>query len=291
MANNTKAINIKITESAPGAGPFNILDESGNVLKGDVSLDELVSGIALNVPGNDISISITSSGNCMFEQYVPLKEIENEDWVNSDYTTAITGCLWTHLKDTSIYNYYYGNIEPYIIEYPFSYTYHDEILQNVKDYSKVYNYLPEASGSFDTNKKIQVDNQWFNKAVLYNGQQSTGVLNLVPKPENNLSSYMQYPILNTDSKTITYAKTDSFYQYNTFWALQKNDELPLFLSSCKSLSLDKEVNQTNMDYGSRSFRKSPLRAKNLKVRHILDNRSTTHIVSQFIITPSQISYK
>ncbi len=102
---------------------------------------------------------------------------------------------------------------------------------------------------------------------------------------------MQYPILNTDSKTITYAKTDSFYQYNTFWAVQKNDELPLFLSSCKSLSLDKEVNQTNMDYGSRSFRKSPLRAKNLKVRHILDNKSTTHIVSQFIITPSQISYK
>ena len=79
MANNTKAINIKITESAPGAGPFNILDESGNVLKGDVSLDELVSGIALNVPGNDISISITSSGNCTFDQYVPLKEIENEE--------------------------------------------------------------------------------------------------------------------------------------------------------------------------------------------------------------------
>ena len=96
---------------------------------------------------------------------------------------------------------------------------------------------------------------------------------------------------NTDSKTITYAKTDSFYQYNTFWALQKNDELPLFLTSCKSLSLDKEVNQPNMDYGGRSFKKSPLRAKNLKIRHILDNRSTTHIVSQFIVTPSQISYK
>jgi hypothetical protein len=102
---------------------------------------------------------------------------------------------------------------------------------------------------------------------------------------------MQYPILNADSKTITYSKTDSFYQYNTFWALQKNDELPLFITSCKSLSLDKEVNQSNMDYGSRSFRKATLRAKNLKVRHILDNTSTTHIVSQFIVAPSQISYK
>ncbi len=161
MANNTKAINIKITESAPGAGPFNILDESGNVLKDNVSLDDLVSGIALNVPTNDISISITSSGNCTFNQYVPLKEIENEDWVNSEYATAITGCLWTHLKNTSIYNYYYGNIEPYIIEYPFSYKYHDDILQDVKDNSKVYYYLTGTPGAFATNKKIQVDNQLF----------------------------------------------------------------------------------------------------------------------------------
>jgi hypothetical protein len=46
-----------------------------------------------------------------------------------------------------------------------------------------------------------------------------------------------------------------------------------------------------MDYGKRSFKKEPLRAKDLKVRHILDNRSDAHLVSQFIITPAQISYK
>lgn len=286
-----KEINIKITASSPGAGPFDIKDESGKILIEDISLDDLVSGTAVNVSNDSTNIIIASKGTCLYEQVVMLKPIDNETWVDTTYTNSITGCLWTHLKNVSIYNYYYGDIEPYIIEYPFSYTYHDEILQNVKDYSKVYNYLPEVSGSFDTNRKIQVDNQWFNKAVLYNGQQSTGVLKLVPKPENNLSSYLQYPILNTDSKTITYTKTDSFYQYNTFWALQKNDELPLFLTSCKSLSLDKEVNQPNMDYGTRSFKKSPLRAKSLKIRHILDNKSTTHIVSQFIVSPSQISYK
>ena len=225
-----KEINIKITASSPGAGPFDVKDESGNILIEDISLDDLVSGTAVNVPNDSTNIIIASKGTCLYEQVVMLKPIDNEKWVDTTYTNSITGCLWTHLKNVSIYNYYYGDIEPYIIEYPFSYTYHDEILQNVKDYSKVYNYLPEVSGSFDTNRKIQVDNQWFNKAVLYNGQQSTGVLKLVPKPENNLSSYLQYPILNTDSKTITYAKTDSFYQYNTFWALQKNDELPLFLT-------------------------------------------------------------
>jgi hypothetical protein len=46
-----------------------------------------------------------------------------------------------------------------------------------------------------------------------------------------------------------------------------------------------------MDYGKRSFKKEPLRAKELKVRHILDNRSDAHLTSQFIVTPAQISYK
>jgi hypothetical protein len=65
----------------------------------------------------------------------------------------------------------------------------------------------------------------------------------------------------------------------------------LFRTTCESLSIDKVVNQENMDYGPRSFKKATLRAKELKVRHILDNSATTHLVSQFIITPAQISYK
>ena len=108
---------------------------------------------------------------------------------------------------------------------------------------------------------------------------------------HNLQAYNQYPIYNTNSKTITYTKSDNFYQYNTFWALEKSSQVPLFNTSCESLSIDKVINEANMDYGVRSFKKATLRAKELKVRHILDNSSTTHLVSQFILTPAQISYK
>jgi len=286
-----ETIAIRLTFSSPNAGPFDILTTSKKVLREGVSMQQLINGITTNVDESETSIVIKSTGNCVLEKTVQLADITIDEYQNLSYSQDTTGCLWTHLRNTQIYNYFYGNIEPYIIEYPFSYKYQDEILQNVKDYSKVYKYLPEVTGSFDSNRKIQVDDRWFNKAVLYNGQQSTGVLELVAKPQNNMAAYMQYPILNTDSKTITFTKSDNFYQYNTFWALQIDDEQPLFNSSCKSLSIDKEVNQTNMNYGNIAFKKSPLRAKNLKVRHILDNSSTTHIVSQFIVTPAQISYK
>jgi hypothetical protein len=286
-----EAIVIKLTFSGPNAGPFDILTASREVIREGVSRQELIDGIVVNVNIGETHIIIKSTGDCVLEKYITLEDIPVNEYQNTKYTQDTTGCLWTHLRNTQVYNYFYGKIEPYIIEYPFAYKYQDEILQNVKDYSKVYKYLPETVGSFDSNRKVQIDNEWFNKAILYNGQQCTGVLELVPKPQNNLAAYMQYPILNNDSKTIVFAKSDNFYQYNTFWALQINDEEPLFNTSCKSLSIDKEINQSNMDYGNRSFKKSPLRAKSLKVRHILDNSSTTHIVSQFIVTPAQISYK
>jgi hypothetical protein len=286
-----KTIVIKLTFSGPNAGPFDILARSGQVLLLAVTRDQLINGITVNVDDNASSIIIRSNGDCKFEKIIPLVDIPMDEYLEAKYAQDTTGCLWTHLRNPQIYNYYYGNIEPYIIEYPFAYKYNDEILQNVKDYSKVYRYLPSTAGAFDSNRKVQIDDKWFNKAVLYNGQQSTGLLELVPKPENNLSAYMQYPILNNDSKTITFTKSDNFYQYNTFWALQKNEQIPLFNTSCQSLSIDKVINQSNMDYGPKSFGKSTLRAKNLKVRHILDDSSTTHIISQFIVTPSQISYK
>jgi hypothetical protein len=144
---------------------------------------------------------------------------------------------------------------------------------------------------YNDNAKIQTDDQYFNKVILYNGQQCSGLIKLVPKPYHNLSAYLNYPIYNTDSKTIIYTKSDSFYQYNTFWNVLANKSQPMFFTSCESLSVDKVLNQANMNYGVKSFRKEPFRAKGLLVRHILDDRSDAHLVSQFIIAPSQISYK
>ena len=288
----SKIVIIRLTCSGGRTGPFNITDNEGNVLGTNITKQNLIDGYTVSVDDAIDSVIITSAGKCngIFIE-VSIGTATKEELAALTYTVCNTGSIWRHLTDTLNYNKFYGNIEPYIIEYPFSYQSYDEILQNIKDYSKVYNYLPLVDGVFNDNAQIQVDNQWFNKAVLYNGQQSTGVLELVPKPINNLSAYLTYPIYNTNSKTIMYTKSDNFYQYNTFWSLVKNKSIPLFMTSCDSLSIDKVVNQANMDYGKRSFKKEPLRAKDLKVRHILDNSSEAHIVSQFIVAPAQISYK
>jgi len=286
-----KTIIIKLTESAANVGPFIITDEYGNIIATDVPKDVLISGVTYSVNDNAQLVTLQSTGKCTKKKTFPISVVTSYDLAYSGYKQTTTACLWRHLKNPVIYNYFYGRIEPYIIEYPFAYQYYDEILQSVKDYTKAYKYFPDVDGVSDDNRKIETDNAWFNKAVLYNGQQSSGVLELVPKPINNLKDYMKYPIYNTNSKTITFTKSDNFYQYNTFWSLVKNKQEPLFIRTCESLSIDKVVNQPNMDYGKRSFKKEPLRAKELKVRHILDNRYDAHLVSQFIYAPAMISYK
>lgn len=282
---------IKLVKASPKSGPFDISDNLGNVIATGIPKSVLIQGVVYSVDSAATVIVITSTGSCKKSVSFPISEVTPNQQVSLTFKQSLSACAWRHLKNPVIYNYFYGNIEPYIIEYPFAYQYQDEILQSVQDYTKAYRYFPDVDGVSDDNRKIETDNAWFNKAVLYNGQQSSGILELVPKPINNLKDYLKYPIYNTDSKTITFTKSDNFYQYNTFWSLVKYKQEPLFVRTCESLSIDKVVNQANMDYGKRSFKKEPLRAKELKVRHILDNRSDAHLVSQFIITPSQISYK
>ena len=287
----SKTITIKLIKTGPNTGPFTLTSEWGNIIATGVTLSQVTTGISYIVDDNVNFVTIKSEGKCNFEKTFPVGTITEQEFYRATVEYVYTGCVWRHLNDHTIYNKYYGHVEPYIIEYPFAYQFQDEIVQNVKDYTKVFKYFTDPNGVSNDVSRVELDNQWFNKAILYNGQQCTGVLELVPKPLNNLKSYLNYPIFNSESKTITYTKSDNFYQYNTFWSIVKDKSVPLFTRTCQSLSLDKTVNQINMDYGTRSFKKEPLRAKELRVRHCLDNRSDIKLVSQFIIAPAQISYK
>jgi hypothetical protein len=287
----SQTINIKLTKVGPVAGPFVIYDQVNNIIANNVSKQSLISGVTYIVSDSVTSIKINSIGDCVFSKTNTIAPIADNYYNALIAERLITGCVWTHLNNIQLYNSFYGETRAYVIEYPFAYQYQDEILQNVKDYSKAYKYLPIPDGVFNYNTKIETNDKWFNKAILYNGQQSSGLLELVAKPLHNLKEYMTYPKFNVNSKTITYTKSDNFYQYNTFWAAQISSQAVLFNTPCTSLSYDKVINDANMDYSTRSFRKAPLRAKELKVRHILDDANDVHIVSQFILTPAQISYK
>jgi hypothetical protein len=286
-----KTVYIKLTKVSPTAGPFNIYDQWNNLIAENVSRQSLIDGVGYILDWSVTMIRLISIGDCPLEKIMPIVNMTEQEFFNTPTTIVSTGCVYKHLTDPVHYNYYYGNIEPYIIEYPFSFSPQDQILQSFKSYDKVYQYIADSTNSYSYANKIAVDDIYFNKIIAYNDQQSSGILEIVPKPLHNLKLYMTYPIYNSDSRTITYTKSDNFYQINGIYDIVRDKSVQLFIPSCESLSIDKEPNQSNLVYTQRSFTKPLLRAKDSKIRFYLTDRGDVKIVSQFIISDNQISYK
>lgn len=192
-----------------------------------------------------------------------------------------TSSLWEHYKDITLYNNFLGEICPYILEYPFSYKLNDEILQSVSDYTRVFRQINLTS--------IVVTNDvYFNKAIIWNDENCSGLLELSPKP-SNARGYLQYPKYNLESKNILFTKSGNFYNYNGFWDVVKDHNEPIFISSVSGI--DKDLNVENLNYSRRSFKTYPIRGKDVRIRHILDNTSDYRLISQFIVTLTQTSFK
>ena len=264
----SKIVTIKLTRAGQTAGPFDISDQLGNIIASNVAADVLIAGISYSVDDSVSMVTVTSIGECTFSKSKLIGEVTPSQVRSVGYTTVDSACLWKHLV-MNMWNNFYGNICPYVIEYPF-FSMNTEILQNVKDYTKAYHYNSDGTGVFSYTDKIETDDHYFNKAIVYNNQQSSGILKLVPKPKNNLLAYMEYPKYESDSKVITYTKSDNMYNYNNIYNIVKDKTQQLWITSCESLSIDREINQANMNYTHRAFHKDPLRAKDIKIRHILD---------------------
>jgi hypothetical protein len=206
--------------------------------------------------------------------------------VNTNFNNGKSS-TWIHNLVHTSYQRFYGTLYPYTLEYPFVFKAQDEILQNVKDYTTILEYY-NATDFYEIN-----DNVYFNKAILWNNQQCSGVLNLYPKPKGKLNLYYNYPKYNTDSKDIIYTKSDNYFNYNTFWDIVKNpnNHYPIWMESCENKSIDKILNSDKFDYSSRSHQKTKLRAKDLKIRHINDIFDRYKFISKFLIVNTQISYK
>lgn len=289
----SKTIVIRLNKIGTKVNVFSIQDDRNRTIVSAVPRAQLISGISATIDDDVKSLRVVFGGENCCNKFItiPIGTVTKPELVQMETKVTNTASVWKHLKDNTKYNSFYGCTHPYILEYPIAYKEKDEILQNVKDYSKVYKYLSETVGISDNNRKIQTNNAYFNQAIIYNDQQTSGLLELVSKPKNNMQAQISYPKFNEDSKTIIYSKSDNFYQYNTFWNVVKDMELPIFQTSCKSMSYDKELNQDNMDYSSKAFKKDRIMAKDCKIRHILNDREDISIVSKFILAPSQISYK
>lgn len=229
-----------------------------------------------------MSFSFISNSWSSWHSYIPNYYIEHTNYFQAGYNSG-TPDVWDHNSTFVVYQTYRGIEYPYILEAPFIYKYDDQIFQGVQDYLTVLKYTsPTLYNELD-------GCIYFNKIIAYNNQQNTGTCVVVPKDENNLYTYRQYPIYGTDNVAILVEKVDHMLNTNMYWDKVKDTNQPIWETTCDPTQGRKILVDSNMDYGVRSFRKYQLRSKDMRIRLILDNRNDLKFLSRYTITQTQDS--
>ena len=135
----SKTITIKLKKAGNKTKSFSISDNFGNVLSSSTSKSDLIFGVSFVIDDNVtvITLSSISEGCCYKSWNIPISQLNIIEIAAIKFQPENTSSLWKHLTSPLLYNNFYGCIAPYIIEYPFAYQYYDEIVQNIKDYTKV----------------------------------------------------------------------------------------------------------------------------------------------------------
>ena len=139
-------------------------------------------------------------------------------------------------------------------------------------------------------KSVNKDNYniFFNKAIIWNREQCSGLLNLIETPINNMSEKMKYPKFNSDSIDVLYGKYDKVCTFNAFFDATGNHSngQPIFTNEWSSIQsqypIDKVLNPDNFNYRN-SYSKMAIKSNECYVRLIQDIHTRYKFINNFEI--------
>ncbi len=146
--------------------------------------------------------------------------------------------LWSHYPFNSSYQVFYGKIYPFIIEYPIQTKgSHSQLTQldfwlQVKKYYSKYN-------------ESDIYGVGFNKAIIYNNHQNSGLLELVHQKDNKGSQLLEYPKHKANSTEVLQTEIGGKWSINHLYDVIKSEKsgMPQFIWDCANIEsvLDSRV--------------------------------------------------
>lgn len=187
--------------------------------------------------------------------------------------------IWEHNIEGS-YQTFYGEYYPFIIEYVSN---KDAVHSKIYDYVKVY--LESQKFSFEDKEYYTVTDVFFNKMIAYNSRQSTGLLNIKVKNEDEGLDYLANQVKNQDNRVIKAKYAEGYWNLNELRDYRSNYESPIFTRNPILLQgeyyIDKEVNESSFNYDKPWYQLEPLRDKYLVVRLIFDKFANVKLLMNF----------
>lgn len=142
---------------------------------------------------------------------------------------------------------------------------------------------------------VSIHDTPFDKVVLYNSRQSSGLINLIPKEDN--SDYLSEQITDSEDNMII-NNVEGNWRFNNFRDNVIDYTKPLFTTTWDSIQneypIDKVINQSVIDYLKDWYELESFRDKYLVIRLIYSNfvqKNNYQITTNYSITNEENSIK
>ena len=223
-----------------------------------------------------------------FYSYLPNFFVPQLGHFQTIRNTGAGASLWNHNLSVFTYQTYYGTLYPYILEYnvnsfPQVSTVNSvTLMQDIQEYYSDYEYY-----SLSTANKKNLAN--FTKAIIYNKEQSSGIIKLIPEEFGNTRQKITYPRMTTTGIEALISRREQLYTFNGFWnvAAQGNGQ-PLWSTQWSDLvtqyPIDKVPNSKSVRPVSVSYQKNKIKSDFAKVRLIQDQYSRFKFINTIQIT-------
>lgn len=199
------------------------------------------------------------------------------------YTTSQDSILWKH--DANEYQLFYGTKYPFIIDTTFSFN---PIISSVTSNINIAAQFEKYSPS--TNSYSTLEDRFFNKGIIYNSHQSTGLQTITIKDT--------FDTVDDTSTNILVKRADRTWRLNNIRDYVDNPDVPLFSSSWSdiqpSFPIDKVPNPAAFDYDKSLFETSRLRDYWTGLRLIYEPtklEETPKITTDLFVAKSQYSFR
>lgn len=174
--------------------------------------------------------------------------------------SAGQGGIWLHNSRFDLYCNYYGQDAPFEVEFRMTTGQQVNTIRSVELQMENYMYAPNGHDRY-----LMLE-YFFDKAVVHNPEQCSGLLRLNQTPTNDPWGALAYPIINPSSIDILYSKVENKYRFNQFFDV--TDDRGEFTNARRMIwnteanGYVRSLNVPNLNYGKDSFQRKKFRDYN-----------------------------
>ena len=182
--------------------------------------------------------------------------------------------IWKHGNFTNSFCNFYGT------DYPFEIDYIGRTGQAVNTIRSVEYILESYVYDNDGIDKFQVFDFNFDRAVVYNSEQVSGLLKLNLSPKNNAPLIVNYPQVNFSDIDILYSKEEQRTRFNQFWDITNDRgefQVGGVLVQQPIWNTDLNGYVRVLNFNNLNYNKSPFQRK--KFRHYVNHVFLSRLVS------------